>query len=96
MLESKFKSDFRKELKKLGAYFVLQYKQDATTVSGFPDTIAIFEGICIFIEFKASKTAKFQPLQKNQIAKLSDANHFVFVVYPENAGDVLKAIKEII
>lgn len=94
--EGKFKTDFRKELKKLGAVFVLQYKQDSTTISGFPDTIAIFEGFTVFIEFKAHKTAKFQPLQKEQIAKLDRANHFVYVVYPDNASEILNQIKELL
>lgn len=94
--EGKLKQSFRKELKKLGAIFVLQYKQDSTTVKGFPDTIAIFEGFSVFIEFKAHKTAKFQPLQKEQIAKLEQANHFIYVVYPANASEILKQIKELL
>lgn len=94
--EGKFKSDFRKELKKLGALTVLQYKQDATTVKGFPDSIAIFEGVTIFIEFKAHKNAKFQPLQKEWNTRLNENCHYAYIVYPENSDNILKEIKEIV
>lgn len=94
--EGKFKQSFCRKLKRLGAVTVLQYKQDSTTVKGFPDTIVIFEGITIFIEFKASKRAKFQPLQKEWIKKLTDKNHFVWVAYPENEKEVLDEIRRII
>ena len=57
--EGKLKKRVCSELKKLGCT-VLQYKQDSTTVKGFPDTIVLLpEGLTIFIEFKKSKTAKF-------------------------------------
>ena len=94
--ESKFKTKFCKELKKLGAVTILQYKQDSTTVKGFPDTIAIFEGFVVFIEFKASKTARFQPLQKEWLARLEEANHFTYVVHPSNASEILNQIKELL
>lgn len=93
--EGDFKKKFCKKLKQFGAVAILQYKQDATTVKGFPDTLAIYEGITIFIEFKASKTAKFQPLQKEWIKKLTDKCHFAYVVYPSNAEEVLAEIREI-
>ena len=94
--EGKFKSDFRKGLKRLGALTVLQYKQDATTVKGFPDSIAIFEGITVYIEFKKSKSAKYQPGQKEWIQRLNDNCHYAYVVYPENAKEILAEIKEIV
>lgn len=94
--ESDFKSSFCKKLKKLGAIAVIQYEQNAKTVKGFPDTIVIFEGIVVFIEFKASKRAKFQPLQKEWVKKLNDNCHFAYIVCPETANDVLKEIKEVI
>jgi len=94
--EADFKSAFQKKLKKaVKPIAILQYKQDSTTVKGFPDTIVILEGITIFIEFKKSKTAKFQTLQKEWIEKLNDNGHFAFVCYPENADKVLEEIKRI-
>ena len=74
---------------------ILQYQQSATTLSGFPDTICILEGITVYIEFKKSKTAKFRPGQKEWIQKLNDNGHFAWVCYPENADDILEEIKRI-
>lgn len=96
MLESEFKKKFCARVKRaVKPITILQYKQDATTVTGFPDTIVILEGITIFIEFKKSKTAKFRPGQKEWIQKLNDNGHFAFICYPENADDILEEIKRI-
>lgn len=94
--EADFKQKFQKELKKrVKPVAILQYKQDATTLKGFPDTIVILEGIVIFIEYKKSKTAKFQEGQKLWLQRLSDANHFTFVCHPDNAEEVLKEIERL-
>ena len=70
--EGKFKKKVCTQLKKWGCT-VLQYKQDSTTVKGFPDTLVLLpESLVIFIEFKKSKTAKFQPLQKEWNKKLNE------------------------
>ncbi len=76
---------------------VLQYKQDATTVKGFPDTIVLLpESVVIFIEFKRSKTAKFQPLQKQWNEKLLDRNYFAYIMYPENEKEIMAEIKTLL
>ena len=96
MLESDFKKKFCARVKRaVKPIAILQYKQDATTVTGFPDTIIVLEGITIFIEFKKNKTAKFRPGQKEWIQKLNDSGHFAWVCYPENADDILEEIKRI-
>lgn len=96
VVERDFKQSFQRRLRKeVKPVAILQYKQDSTTVAGFPDTLIILEGITIFIEFKRSKTAKFRPGQKEWIKKLNDTNHFAFVCYPENADEVLAEIKRI-
>ena len=96
MKESDFKTKFQQCVKRnLKPLAILQYKQDSTTVKGFPDTMFIFEGVVIFIEFKRSKTAKFQPLQKEWIQKLNDNCHFAYVCHPSNADDVYNEIKNI-
>lgn len=96
MLESEFKKKFCARVKRaVKPITILQYKQDATTVTGFPDTIVILEGITIYIEFKKSKTAKFRPGQKEWIQKLNENGHFAFVCYPEVADDILEEIKRI-
>lgn len=93
--EGEFKKRICKTLRKWGG-IPLQYKQDSTTVKGFPDTICILEGITIFIEFKKSKTAKFQPLQKEWIKKLEDKGHFAFVMYPENEKEIMAEIRNLL
>ena len=93
--EGKFKKKVCSELRKLGCT-VLQYQQGVGTVKGFPDTIVIAEGITFFIEFKASKRAKFQPLQKEWIKKLNNNGHFAWVMYPENEKEIMDEIKRIL
>ena len=96
MLERNFKKEFQKKLKRaVKPLAILQYKQDATTVAGFPDTLVVMEGITIFIEYKNSKTAKFRPGQKEWNKKLNDNGHFAFICYPENADEVLEEIKRL-
>lgn len=98
MLERDFKKEFQKKLKKLvKPTAILQYKQDATTLSGFPDTILLGpEAVVVFIEYKKSKNAKFRPGQKEWGEKLLERNFFYYLVYPENADKVLAELKEIL
>ena len=96
VLERNFKKSFQTRIKRaVKPLAILQYKQDSTTVAGFPDTLVILESITVFIEFKNSKTAKFRPGQKEWLKKLNDNGHFAFVCYPENADEVLEEIKRI-
>lgn len=97
VLEKDFKQKFQKELKKrVKPVAILQYKQDATTLKGFPDTIVILEGITVFIEYKKSKRAKYQEGQKMWHDKLEAAGHFSFYVFPENTDEVLKEIERLV
>lgn len=94
--EGKLKKRVCSALRKLGCT-VLQYQQGVGTVKGFPDTIVLLpEGLTIFIEFKASKRAKFQPLQKEWNQKLNDRNFFAFICYPENEEEIMEEIKRIL
>ena len=96
--EGKLKTHFVKELKKrVKLTTVLQYKQDATTVKGFPDTIILGpEAVTVFIEFKKSKRAKFRPGQKEWGKKLLERNFLYYLVYPENEKEVLDELTEIL
>lgn len=94
--EAKFKQQFCNKLKKLGCIPV-PYIQSSLSRKGFPDYLVLLpEGLTIYIEFKASKNAKFQPGQKEWIEKLKKMGYFAWVCYPEVADKVLKEIKEII
>lgn len=81
-------------LKKKGCY-VIKINQDAKSHVGTPDVIAMKEGFWLAIEVKASKTAKFQPLQKETIEKLNEMS-WAKVVYPENWEDVQKELNELL
>ena len=94
--EGKFKKKVCTQLKKWGCT-VLQYKQDSTTVKGFPDTLVLLpESLVIFIEFKKSKTAKFQPLQKEWNKKLNERGFFAYIMHPENEKEIMAEIRNLI
>lgn len=94
--EADFKSTFLKKVKQaVKPLAVLQYKEDSSTVVGFPDTLIVLEGVTVFVEFKKSKRAKFRPLQKEWNQKLNDNGHFAFICYPENADEILEEIKRL-
>lgn len=98
MKESSFKTKFQQKIKKnLKPTAILQYKQDATTVKGFPDTIILgAESVVVFIEYKRAKNAKFQPGQKEWGEKLTDRNFFYYCVHPDNADEVYKELETIL
>lgn len=96
VLERDFKQKFQKELKKrVKPVAILQYKQDATTLKGWPDAMVVMESIVVFIEYKKSAKARFQEGQKMWLKRLEDANHFTFVVHPGNAEEVLREIERL-
>lgn len=93
--EGKFKQKFCSWLRKLGC--TVYQNQGIGIPRGFPDTSVLLpEGLTIYIEFKASKRAKFQPLQKEWIKKLNDRNFFAFVCYPENEQEIKESIERIL
>lgn len=93
--EGNFKKAFCSRLRKLGC--TVFQNQGVGIPKGFPDTSVLLpEGLTIYIEFKASKRAKFQPLQKEWIKKLTDRQYFAYVVYPEISDDIMEQIKRLI
>lgn len=93
--EGNFKKSFCSKLRKLGC--TVFQNQGVGIPKGFPDTSVLLpEGLTIYIEFKASKRAKFQPLQKEWIKKLTDRQYFAYVVYPEIGDEIMEQIKELI
>lgn len=93
--EGNFKKSFCSELRKLGC--TVFQNQGVGVPRGFPDTSVLLpEGLVVFIEFKASKTAKFQSLQKEWIKKLTDRQYFAWVCYPENRDKIMNGIKRLL
>ena len=93
--EGNFKKSFCSKLRKLGC--TVFQNQGVGIPKGFPDTSVLLpEGLTIYIEFKASKRAKFQPLQKEWIKKLTDRQYFAFVCFPENEKEIKKEIERLL
>ena len=75
-----------KYLERKGAYVIKT--GGPGTPNGCPDVIGLFDGGgLVALEVKASKSAKFQPLQKQTIEKLNGM-YFSKVVFPENWDEV--------
>jgi Holliday junction resolvase len=72
-VEAKLQLEIRKYLKSKGCY-VLKTRPDArgSSPTGCPDIIFLKEGFWGALEVKASAKAKWQPLQKETVAKLDD------------------------
>lgn len=92
--EAKFQAKIISWLKKQGC-LPIKYEQNATTKAGIPDIIFFKEGFWGALEVKKSKTAKFQPLQKEMIAKMDEMS-WARAVYPENWDEIKKELEEIL
>lgn len=87
-------SDFQaKVLKYLRSKGCIAYKmqQNATTRIATPDVLFLKEGFWGAIECKASKSAKFQPGQKEMVKKMDDWS-YARVAYPENWDTIKKEL----
>jgi Holliday junction resolvase len=84
--EASLQARIIKYLERKGAYVIKT--GGPGTPNGCPDIIGLFDGGgWVALEVKASKTAKFQPLQKQTIEKLNEM-YFSRVVSPETWDDV--------
>lgn len=94
MREADFQSKVIKYLRSKGC-LVFKMQQNATTRIATPDILFLIDGFWGALECKKSKNAKFQPGQKEMVAKM-DAMSFARVIYPENWTDVQKELGEIL
>lgn len=92
--ESDLQADIIKYLKKKGCY-VLKTTPGAGVPRGAPDIFFTLEGLWGAIEVKASKKARFQPGQKETVAKLDEWS-WAKVVWPENWKDIKKDLEELL
>lgn len=69
--ESNLQSTIRKYLKSKGCYVLVIMPQPGIP-SGCPDILFMLEGFWGVIEVKASKSAPYQPLQKETLIKLGE------------------------
>lgn len=90
--EGKLQDVFIKFLKSKGCY-VIKVSAGPGVPKGCPDVIALYEGAWIAAEMKASKRSKYQPGQKETIAKLSDWS-WCKMVCPENYKEITEELEE--
>lgn len=88
--ESYFQGKVIKWLKEQGCY-VIKNTANPGVPLGCPDVFFCKGKFYGFIEVKPSKSSKFQPLQKETVAKLDDWS-YARVVHPENWEDVKKEL----
>lgn len=84
--EGRLQSTIAKHLKSKGC-FVMVIQPQVGIPTGTSDIFFCKEGFYGFIEVKASKTAKFQPLQKEFVEKMNDWS-WARIVYPENWQEI--------
>ena len=94
MKESDLQAKIIKWLRSKGC-IVYKMQQNATTRIATPDVLFLKEGFWGAIECKASARAKFQPGQKEMVAKLNDWSYAV-VAYPTNWADIQKELSVIL
>lgn len=94
MKEADFQAKVIKWLRAKGC-LVIKYQQNATTRASIPDILFLKEGFWGAIETKRSRTAKYQPGQKEMVAKM-DKMSWARVAYPENWDEIMKELEEIL
>lgn len=81
-IESRLQSQISKWLRDNGAY-VVKLQAGPSVPSGAPDILCMYGTRWVAIEVKASESARFQPLQKHTLERLTDWNKgMVFVATP--------------
>lgn len=89
-VESRLQADIIKWLRSKGCYVIKCQVPPAPT--GCPDVFAVYEGLWLAIEVKASKKSRFQPLQKETVDKL-DRWSWCKMVYPENWQEIKEELE---
>ena len=89
--ESEFEKEVVKYLKSKGCdVFKMRYAPEGT-----PDRLFLKEGFWGMLEVKKSKSAPFQPLQKEKIKKYN-AMSYARATYPENWEEVKAELEKIL
>lgn len=92
--EADFQSKVLKYLRSKGC-IAYKMQQNATTRIATPDILFIKEGFWGAIECKASSRARFQPGQKEMVAKL-DGWSWARVAHPQNWDIIKSELEEIL
>ena len=92
--ESIFQTKIIRYLKSRGCYVIKNSAVVGVPV-GCPDVVFFKEGYYGFLEVKASKRSKFQPLQKETLKKLDDWS-YARAVYPENWDEIHAELEDML
>ena len=91
MLESKFQSDLKKELKEMFKGCIVT-KLDSSYIQGIPDLLILYKDKWAVLECKRSSKAKKQPNQPYYVELLNNMSFSRFI-FPENKNNVLDELK---
>lgn len=91
MLEKDFQAKVIRELKAMGLA-VIKNQANPGVPNGFPDILALGEGIYFALECKTSARAKKQPRQDYWVKKLNEWSYAAFI-YPANHDKIMAEIK---
>lgn len=92
--EARTQKQLIKYLQKKGCY-VIKTKPGVGTPTGCPDVFAFLEGWWGAFEVKSSAKARWQPLQKETLARLEDWS-FARMVCPENIDAVIVELEAVL
>ena len=82
MLESKFQSDLKKELKRMFPGCIIT-KMDSGDIQGIPDLLILYNDKWATLECKKSAEASKRPNQEYYVNKMNDMSFSRFI-YPGN------------
>ena len=93
MLESKFQSDLKKELKKIFPGCIVT-KLDSGDIQGIPDLLILFKNKWATLECKKSASASKRPNQEYYVGLMNKMSFSRFIC-PENKDEVLGELKQV-
>ena len=93
MLESKFQSDLKKELKKIFPGCIVT-KLDSGDIQGIPDLLILFKNKWATLECKKSVSASKRPNQEYYVGLMNKMSFSRFIC-PENKDEVLGELKQV-
>ena len=93
-VEATLQTKITRYLRSKGCY-VIKTQAGPGVPRGCPDVLFFKEGFYGAIEVKASKTARFQPLQRETVAKLDDWS-WARVCYPANWPEIRQELDVIL
>lgn len=87
MLESKFQSNLKEELRMMFPGCIVT-KLDSSDIQGIPDLLILYENKWASLECKKNASATRQPNQEYYVGKMNRMSFSRFI-YPENKEEVL-------